>query len=342
MNKLEIKLAFIEHINNNKSNLSVYKINMIDRYLSFVESYKNKEIVDNLYYEKHHIMPKSLFSEFESLNIHKWNCVNLPLRSHYISHYMLYKIFGGKMLYAIGMMSISKNNRYIENGIESFIHSKLYESVREEYHNYRSSGIKLYYDQGGKCLGYLNPNNISDLNKINDLSLNAYKGTKKQKIQVLTTFQDGARSANTGSIMYNDGVKQKKFKRDEIIPDGFVKGGLKRNLIKGHQSIINWSGVDGRKIIIDLFVEYDGNTKIIAGKIGISLTNLLKNMRRHMPDIDRISYLPNHIRYTKDREFAMELYNLFDGDFDALGEYLGLKSSSLSTYYKRNNMIKYK
>jgi hypothetical protein len=75
----------------------------IKRYLNFIEAFEIKN--DEITYEKHHILPKSLFPNFKN---DEWNKINLSLRSHFIAHYMLAKALDGKMWYAFNIMS----NRY--------------------------------------------------------------------------------------------------------------------------------------------------------------------------------------------------------------------------------------
>ena len=64
--------------------------NLIDKGL------KRKILNENNYYEKHHIIPKSIFEN----NV----VVHLTGREHYLAHYCLYKIYTGinkrKMKYA--------------------------------------------------------------------------------------------------------------------------------------------------------------------------------------------------------------------------------------------------
>lgn len=72
-----------------------------DRYYKFIEYCKNRIVVPNEYTEKHHIEPESLYPELaqESSNI-----VTLTAREHYLAHWMLAKIYGGKMWFAFNMM----------------------------------------------------------------------------------------------------------------------------------------------------------------------------------------------------------------------------------------------
>lgn len=65
------------------------------------------------YYEKHHILPKSLWPEYSSLHKNKWNQVTLTAREHFICHMLLVRMTSGKdrnkMSYALWGMSNQKS-----------------------------------------------------------------------------------------------------------------------------------------------------------------------------------------------------------------------------------------
>ena len=46
---------------------------------------------DYVYYENHHILPKSIFPEYKNLRTNKWNSVLLTAREHFICHILLWK-----------------------------------------------------------------------------------------------------------------------------------------------------------------------------------------------------------------------------------------------------------
>lgn len=58
------------------------------RYMNFIESRpKNRNLK---YYEQHHILPRSLYPEFEDEPL---NLISLTAKEHYIAHHLLYKAF---------------------------------------------------------------------------------------------------------------------------------------------------------------------------------------------------------------------------------------------------------
>lgn len=82
------------------------------------------------YFEKHHILPKSLGGSND-----KENLVKLTAREHFLCHWLLVKMHNmgtierDKMLYALWRMK-SKNNIH-----ERYINSRAYEALRIEYAN---------------------------------------------------------------------------------------------------------------------------------------------------------------------------------------------------------------
>jgi hypothetical protein len=78
------------------------------RYLQFIQFYIDNPVDADIICENHHILPKSIFPNFE---INPENLVRLPLRSHYLAHWMLAKILSGKMWQAFQLMGrVHKHN----------------------------------------------------------------------------------------------------------------------------------------------------------------------------------------------------------------------------------------
>jgi hypothetical protein len=88
------------------------------RYNKFIESLKGQVIVGRK--EVHHIVPKSLGGTNDSNNL-----IALTPRQHYIAHWMLWKIYGGKMAQAFWFMNTCKRYKKM-NG-------RRYELLKEEY-----------------------------------------------------------------------------------------------------------------------------------------------------------------------------------------------------------------
>ena len=66
-----------------------------------------KRIVVEGYFEKHHVIPKSLGGTND-----KSNLVKLTAREHFIAHWLLAKIYGGNQWVAVIRMSGEKGKYY--------------------------------------------------------------------------------------------------------------------------------------------------------------------------------------------------------------------------------------
>jgi len=90
----------------------------LNRYYKFIESLKEQTI--NGYYERHHIVPKSLGGGDEDSNI-----ILLTPRQHYVAHWMLWKAYKGSMTTAFHYMSGIK--RYGKR-----LNSKTFDLMKQE------------------------------------------------------------------------------------------------------------------------------------------------------------------------------------------------------------------
>jgi hypothetical protein len=80
----------------------------------------NRKKGDGIYYEEHHILPKSMGGEGKD------NLVFLTAREHFLAHYMLYKIYHNKeMSCAFWRMCITNNKG-------KKFSSRMYEKLRKE------------------------------------------------------------------------------------------------------------------------------------------------------------------------------------------------------------------
>ena len=171
----------------------------LKRYVDFIEGCQkvNENYIG--YTEKHHICPKAkdLFPEYRSFKDHPWNCVVLTARQHFIAHLILCKCFykSKSVWYSIKMM-LNFNKEIIPK-------SKLYEELKIKYsktisENYKNTKVVRQKDGSYKRV------------PINDV-VNS-EGTSK------------------GFIWINDGISEKTQNKKSIIPNGWVKGRLKRNI----------------------------------------------------------------------------------------------------------------
>lgn len=104
--------------------------NKIEEYISFIKKCKALKLPE--YVENHHILPKSLFPRYEH---NTENIIPLSPENHYTAHVLLAEIYGGKMLYALRMLS----NR---SGITCEHYSKL----RKEWSIAHSKRMKILWE----------------------------------------------------------------------------------------------------------------------------------------------------------------------------------------------------
>ena len=106
MDHREIYKIMIKKCNNNRRNKHYLK-----RYVRFVYACMeiNKNLQDDVYTEKHHILSKSknYWPEYSSFVEFPWNMAILTPRQHYICHWILAKAYGGNMWFAFKMMFVS-------------------------------------------------------------------------------------------------------------------------------------------------------------------------------------------------------------------------------------------
>lgn len=90
---------------------------------------QNRKKTKGIYYESHHIKPKSLFPD---LATHKSNLVLLTAREHYLAHWILTKIYPtSSMCYAFLVMCNQAGNQNINRNYK--VNSKTYENLKLQF-----------------------------------------------------------------------------------------------------------------------------------------------------------------------------------------------------------------
>ena len=169
---------------------------------------------NGVYYERHHILPKSLFPLWGN---DERNLVLLTAREHFFCHQLLYKIYPCKeMNYALFYMSICK-----KDGMK--LSSRQYEKVKLEYSNYKSEDMKgennSFY---GKHHSEETKRKMSEAKKGRTLS----EETRRKMSEVLKGENNPCYGTKFKWI--NDGIQNRRCQLDEDIPEGFVRGMLKK------------------------------------------------------------------------------------------------------------------
>lgn len=98
------------------------------QYELLIKKAQNREKLVDAYYEKHHIVPKSLGGSNKNENL-----VCLTGREHFVAHMLLAKIHGG------GMWQAAKMMKQARGGIqERYVNSRLYEIAKREWTKFAS------------------------------------------------------------------------------------------------------------------------------------------------------------------------------------------------------------
>ena len=210
--------------------------------------------------EKHHIFPRSIYGKDRGGTNKR--CVYLTLREHYIAHALLMKGFtkrygidddrSAKMIYAFHMMNIMRERIGYPN-------SYLYETSREHYINMRIGRKRKPFTeihmqrliesaQKEKNNFYGRKHSKESKEKQRLVKLGKYDGEKnpfygkkhneeaKKKMslihkgkEIAIEHREKCSIAMKNTILINNGIKSIRHKKDQPIPDGWVRGRLPKN-----------------------------------------------------------------------------------------------------------------
>ncbi len=134
--QLQEKLLPLEH--HKETKYLKWYLNIIEDANSQNRNKLNKLNEYYIYYENHHILPRSLFEEYIDVTEHPWNSVLLTAKEHFIIHLCLWKHYKSleyirgeiRMSYAIRSM-----NSMGEYNSKHYEHFKLNLTVSEEHIN---------------------------------------------------------------------------------------------------------------------------------------------------------------------------------------------------------------
>jgi hypothetical protein len=249
-----------------------------------------KDNINYIYYERHHILPRSVFPMYADLRLNKWNSVLLTAKEHFIVHALLVRMTSGvskiKLAWALNMMCTTRSNikfksslLYVKNKetLKKTEESRL-KTVGERngfYGKTHSDEIKAHWSslRKGKQLSDEHRQKISKNNSRVNLGKPLGEETKnklrikakarlanptdhpcfgkklsqetKDKIRVKATgrkhsdedkIKRSNRMKGSGNPCYgttymwiNDGIKNKRHNKDELIPENFVKGKIQKS-----------------------------------------------------------------------------------------------------------------
>lgn len=120
-----------------KSKLGNYE--EIDLYFKLIHKNKDTEYISGKT-EAHHILPRSIFPEYENFVKHPWNKVNLSYYDHFIAHYYLAISNNASMIYAFNMLNNFSTGRFSEDVLAQA--AEKYSSLKEVFSNYIGKVLK--------------------------------------------------------------------------------------------------------------------------------------------------------------------------------------------------------
>lgn len=117
----------------------------LKKYVNFLKKCFVQNINYKGYVEVHHICPKAktLFPEYANLTHHKWNCIKLTPRQHFIAHWMLWKCYGDSQYRCFWMMVHGVKTKKHDERYKCS-NSKLFALLKEE-HSRNMRGDKNYF-----------------------------------------------------------------------------------------------------------------------------------------------------------------------------------------------------
>ena len=154
-------------------------------YFNIIDAAKLRELTDG-YFEKHHIIPKSLGGSNR-----KGNLVKLTAREHFICHRLLVKMVEGNALHKMAAASYRMTIQKGDNQKRVVPSGRVYNTIRAQWADAHSKWLT------GRFVGSNNPNfgnKMSDENKekIRQINLGKKLGPRSEEIK------DKIRKSSTG------------------------------------------------------------------------------------------------------------------------------------------------
>lgn len=203
-------------------------------YYSIISSaqskYRSKGI--GVYYERHHVLPESLFPEYKNLIKHPWNGVLLTAKEHFICHLLLTKmviknsVHHLKMEYALIAFGRSSNNQSRKMTSKVYSRIRTAYSITKKAHTWYNNGVEERWCSQcplgwtkGRLSGTRFYNNGIECKQLLECPPGWVPGRLK-----------GQNGIPNGWKWYNNGVE---CKMAQNCPDGWKPGQLKVKSTKG-------------------------------------------------------------------------------------------------------------
>lgn len=233
-------------------------INIID--VALIRGIKKplKNTKDYVYYESHHILPKSIAPAYKSFKEYPSNCVLLTIREHFLVHWLLTKAviekYKGKMIGAFRRCcnGNSSQNKKVPARIYTIARMKWREYYKGSNHPYYGEKFPehlkkqwVWNDEKRRIHSVLMKEVMKDpikRQKISDSKMgktgkkisedhklrisiaqrNPTSETRKRKSE----SKRGAKNGMFGKTIYNNGIISKAFE-ENLVPDGWIRGRLR-------------------------------------------------------------------------------------------------------------------
>lgn len=178
---------------------------------------------DLQYTECHHIIPKCMGGENTAENL-----TYFTAKEHYLAHYLLTKIYptNSKILHAFGRMignnkfqnRLYNSSQYDKMKLSHSIAMKLNNPMFDEATRNKVAQTKKERIQSGEII----PRVVSDQEKKDISERMTGDNNPTRKYPEKHNFKNN--KYVLGKVCYNNGVVNKYFKPDDLIPEEFVKG----------------------------------------------------------------------------------------------------------------------
>lgn len=197
--------------------------NRYKNFLLFCLEYNKSEepTIGGGYYEKHHILPVSLFGDYKK---NKKNLIKLTGRQHFIAHFILAKMYGGGMLYAFNIMRRCGKTSILYNSFRKEF-SQLQSELAKNHkwtEEQRRNHMAIMKDTVGVRDAEGNTFRVSifDERYISGEFVFIISGRKHKE----STKEKMSLNGNKGKKCYTDGEKDIYVKDGDDAPEGFYLG----------------------------------------------------------------------------------------------------------------------
>ncbi len=181
------------------------------------------------YFEKHHILPKSIFPEYKT---EKWNLVFLTAREHFIVHCLLVKMTEKRNRYKMSNALKWFTNNKIHKEIYS--NSRLYEKFSRYFNHSSETKEKMKGLKSDSHKKKMKENHADFNGKKNPFYGKKHKEESKEKIKNNHANCKGANNGmfgktkelcvNFNKIWITNGFDNKMVYKNEVIEEGWKKG----------------------------------------------------------------------------------------------------------------------